>query len=159
MQNEQKDRGVVTPAILQDMLNKSVFPYIDGTVQMDEEVVAALALVADNFLYQTMELLCQIVRHHHHVDSGEFYDYAGQSSNLVPVEIRDIQLALQMLWNIRIPGYFLDSSNGIQTSRARQVRRLRGFERNHSVYHDHLQNLETIRIHENELIHNAGNPS
>lgn len=80
---------------------------------------------------------------------------------------------------MRLPGYLLDSSDGIQTSRARLVRRLRGFERNHVVYQEHLQNLEAvcilsllllymytfvfknpqIRVQEEELLRNTENSS
>lgn len=97
MQNDNKERGIVPPSLTQEIIKKSTFPYINEVVQMDEEVTSALSLVADNFLYQTMDLLCQIVKHNHHLDTNaEFYDYNARSNNtLVPIEIRNVQLALR----------------------------------------------------------------
>lgn len=124
-----------------DMITKDFIKEIARTMgnspslAVDDDFVNITNKIMASFIEKTAEMTAMLAHHR------------TNNRNDTKVEPNDVQIALDKLWKIRVPGYLLDPHDVATTRQARKKRRVAGLEKNSAaVVLSHHRKLHTVRL-------------
>lgn len=142
MSSEDKaPREVLPKEFIREIVNKVANP----SVVVNDDIVDIVNSIVASFVQKTTEFSATFAKHRTNTDS----------KHTAIVEPCDVQIALEKLWGIRVPGYLLDSRDAVTTQNARKIRRIAGAEQNSAdVVLNHHRRLDAARRANDNLTSN-----